>query len=454
MRFHNLSPHQWLRPKCRAENELRLMDPFEITPVSQPVTGRIRPPGSKSLTNRALVIAALADGTSELHGVLDSRDTQVMVESLRRLGLAVDQDLNRKTLRITGCAGRLPVREADLYLENSGTSIRFLAAMCALGEGRYRLDGNPRMRQRPIADLLAALNQLGAQTHCELGTECPPVIIEARGLAGGVATVETSVSSQFLSALLMAVPGARGPVEVRLSGTPVSEPYIDMTLGVMARFGVVVDTSRAGSYRIQPEVYRGGVYQIEPDASAASYFFAAAAITGGEVTVDGLSQYALQGDVHFVDVLEKMGCQVTWGADSVTLRGGPLRGIDVDMNAISDTAQTLACVAVFADGPTNIRHVDHMRLKETDRVAAVVTELRRLGQTVEERPDGMRIHPATIHPATIETYDDHRMAMSFALIGLKTPGIRIANPECTAKTYPEYFEDLAMLCHSGSAHQK
>jgi 3-phosphoshikimate 1-carboxyvinyltransferase len=425
-------------------------EPLEITPVTGPVSGSVRPPGSKSLTNRALVIAALAEGTSELHGVLDSRDTQVMVESLRRLGLGIEQDVAARTLKIVGCGGALPVPEADLYLENSGTSIRFLTAMCALGRGRYRLDGNERMRQRPIGDLLHALNQLGAETASAAGTDCPPVSVIANGLAGGIATVETSVSSQFLSALLMAVPGARGAVEIRLRGTPVSEPYIDMTLGVMARFGVVVDTCTRGVYRIRPERYRGGVYHIEPDASAASYFFAAAAITGGRVTVEGLSQYALQGDVHFVDVLEKMGCDVTWGQDRVTLCGGPLRGVDVDMNAISDTAQTLACVAVFAEGPTQIRNVQHMRVKETDRVSAVVQELRRLGIAADERPDGLTVHPGPVSPGVVETYDDHRMAMSFALLGLRAPGVVISNPGCTSKTYPAYFEDLAALCRGGA----
>ncbi|OYW23590.1 MAG: 3-phosphoshikimate 1-carboxyvinyltransferase [Planctomycetales bacterium 12-60-4] len=422
------------------------MEVLEVRPVSQPVSGVVRPPGSKSLTNRALVIAAMAEGESELQGVLDSRDTQVMVESLRRLGLSIEQDRDRRVLRVQGCAGQLPVAAADLYLDNSGTSIRFLTAMCTLGAGRYRLDGNERMRQRPISDLLAALNQLGAQTRCELGTDSPPVIVEAQGLQGGTATVETRLSSQYLSAVLMAAPGARQDVEIRLTGTPVSEPYIDMTLGVMARFGVVVDTSRPQTYRIRPDRYRGCTYQVEPDASAASYFFAAAAITGGAVTVEGLSQFALQGDVHFVEALEQMGCGVHWGSTSITVHGAPLKGIDIDMNAISDTAQTLAAVAVFADGPTTIRNVSHMRVKETDRVSAVVQELRRLGIQTDEHPDGLTIHPGQPQPADIETYDDHRMAMSFALVGLRAPGVRIQNPGCTAKTYPEFFDDLERLC--------
>lgn len=422
------------------------MDSLEIVPVAGPIRGTIRPPGSKSLTNRALVIAALAQGPSELTGVLDSRDTQVMMDSLGRLGIILQNDLPHQRVRLEGCSGHISVQNADLYLENSGTSIRFLAAMCTVGHGRFRLDGNERMRQRPIGDLMTALNQLGAKVHCEQPTNCPPIIIEAAGLGGGTTCVETSVSSQFLSALLMAAPAAQSPIEIRLSGPPVSEPYIDMTLGVMARFGVTVDTSTPQVFRIQPQVYRGGPYEIEPDASAASYFAAAAAITGGEVTIEGLSHYALQGDVRFIEVLEQMGCRVTWHSNRVTVQGGPLRGVDVDMNAISDTAQTLAAVAVFAEGPTNIRNVGHIRVKETDRISAVVTELRRLGIQADERADGMTIHPGPITPVEVATYDDHRMAMSFALIGLRVPGLRIANPGCTSKTYPGFFNDLDRLC--------
>jgi 3-phosphoshikimate 1-carboxyvinyltransferase len=423
-----------------------MLETLEIRPLLRPLSGIIRPPGSKSLTNRALVVAALADGVSDLTGVLHSRDTEVMIDSLRRLGINVEQDLAAHTLRVHGTGGRLPATDAELYLENSGTSIRFLTALCAVGHGRYRLDGNERMRQRPIGDLLAALNQLGAQATAEADTHCPPVIVSANGLPGGIAALDTHLSSQFLSSLLMASPAAMQAVEIQLTGPLVSEPYIDMTLGVMARFGVTVDHSRPSVFRIAPQTYRAGPYHIEPDASAASYFFAAAAITGGEITVQGLTHYALQGDVKFVEVLEQMGCRAEWGDDAVTVRGGPLRGIDIDMNAISDTAPTLAVVAAFAEGSTTIRNVAHMRVKETDRVAAVVAELRRLGLAVDEHPDGLTIHPAPPQPATIETYDDHRMAMSFALAGLRSPGVRIANPGCTAKTYPEFFADLDRLC--------
>ena len=425
-----------------------MTDTREMFPVDRPVSGTIRPPGSKSLTNRALIVAALAEGTSRLTGVLDSRDTQVMIDSLRRLGISVEHSPADCSVVVSGCSGRPRVATADLWLENSGTSIRFLTALCALGRGTFRLDGNARMRERPIGDLLESLRQFGVSVAAELGTDCPPVVLTSDGLRGGTTTVNADVSSQFLSAILMAAPCAASPVEIRLAGEMVSEPYVEMTCQVMSQFGVNVERDQPGRYRIRPQSYRGRCYDIEPDASAASYFFAAAAVTGGEVTVEGLTANALQGDVYFVEALERMGCEVTWNANSITVRGRELRGIDIDMNAISDTAQTLACVAPFASGPTRIRNVAHMRHKETDRVAAVVTELQRLGLSVEEHPDGMTIHPGPLQPGTVATYDDHRMAMSFALLGLRVPGIVIADPGCTSKTYPHFFDDLDRLCQS------
>jgi 3-phosphoshikimate 1-carboxyvinyltransferase len=423
-----------------------MSDVLEIIPVRRPVRGRIRPPGSKSLTNRALIVAALAEGPSRLTGVLDSEDTRVMVQGLQRLGIALAHDAAQCTIDVTGSGGRVPAAEAQLWLENSGTSIRFLTALCALGDGTYRLDGNARMRERPIQPLVDALRDCGVDVDCELGTGCPPVVVRARGLPGGSMTVSGSISSQYLSGLLMAAPCARSTLELRVSGTLVSRPYAGMTLAVMRSFGVDVRESPVGVFWIEPQRYRGREYAVEPDASAASYFFAAAAVTGGEVAVEGLTRQALQGDVRFAEVLGQMGCAVEWGPDALTVRGGPLRGVDVDLNDISDTAQTLAAVAPFADGPTRIRGVEHMRHKETDRVDALVTELRRLGLKAEEHADGLTIHPAPMRPATIETYNDHRMAMSFAVLGLRQPGVRIANPGCTAKTYPRFFADLDRLC--------
>ncbi|HVW39067.1 MAG TPA: 3-phosphoshikimate 1-carboxyvinyltransferase, partial [Pirellulales bacterium] len=416
-----------------------------------PVRGAIQPPGSKSITNRALACAALAEGVSMLTGALDSEDTQVMIAALHQLGIAIEADLPSATLRVEGCGGGIPSTGGELYVANSGTTIRFLAALVALGRGEFRLDGTPRMRERPIGDLVEALRQLGADAESEGPNGCPPVVIRAHGLPGGPAKVRGDVSSQFLSGLLMAAPYAERPVELSVAGTLVSQPYVRMTLAVMSAFGVEVPADDLSHFRLPAGVkYRGRNYAIEPDASAASYFFAAAAITGGEVTVEGLSRESLQGDVAFVEVLEKMGCRVTWGRDRITVAGGSLKGVDVDMNAISDTVQTLGAVAIFANGPTTVRGVGHIRHKETDRIGALATELRKLGATVDERSDGLKITPAALHGAAIDTYQDHRMAMSLALVGLRIGGVVIRDPGCTAKTYPRFFEDLERLT-AGSA---
>jgi 3-phosphoshikimate 1-carboxyvinyltransferase len=423
---------------------------IELQPVTSPIRGVIRPPGSKSITNRAMVMAALVDGPLTMTGVLDSQDTRVMVESLRRLGFTVDQDLAACRCTVHGLGGRVPAETADLWLENSGTSIRFLTSLCALGAGTYRLDGVERMRQRPIGDLVRSLKPLGANIRFEQpNSDCPPIVVDGSDsrLHGGATTIHGDISSQFLSSLLMAAPACSKPVHVTVEGDLVSRPYVMMTVQMMLAFGASVQyPDDLSSFFIEPQPYRAGTYDIEPDASAASYFFGAAAVTGGSVTVTGLSRHALQGDTGFATALEQMGCEVSWHSDRITVTGRPLHGIDIDMNAISDTAQTLAAVAIFADSPTTIRNVGHMRHKETDRIAAVVTELKRAGIHAEELADGLRIHPGTPQPADIRTYDDHRMAMSFSLIGLKVPGIRILDPGCTAKTYPRYFEDLAALC--------
>ena len=438
---------------------------IEIRP-SGPLCARIRPPGSKSLTNRALICAALAEGESTLSGALESEDTRVMVEALRRLGIAVTHDPTSRTIRVTGCRGRLrsidvvsdsdsrmfnswlEIRRSPVQIDvaNSGTSLRFLTALLTLGQGTFRLDGSPRMRQRPVQDLLDALVQLGGHAASELGTGCPPVILMAHGLPGGKATIAGSVSSQFLSGLLMAAPYARSPVELTVSGELVSQPYVEMTLAVMRAFGVSPRAEGLSRFLIPAgRLYRGRPYAIEPDASAASYFFAAAAIAGGSVTVEGLSRQSLQGDVAFCECLARMGCRVDYGAEAITVTGGPLVGIQTDMNAISDTVQTLAAVALFARGPTTITGVAHIRHKETDRIAALAAELRKLGADVEERADGLRIAPQARRGAEIETYDDHRMAMSMAIVGLAQPGVVIRDPGCTAKTYPDFFDDLARL---------
>ncbi|HEX4143003.1 MAG TPA: 3-phosphoshikimate 1-carboxyvinyltransferase [Pirellulales bacterium] len=423
-----------------------MIDSLEIQPLVRPADATLRPPGSKSITNRALVCAALATGSSRLTGALASEDTRVMIDALGRLGIAIDCLDAGQTLHVAGCGGKLPVAAADLYVANSGTTVRFLTALVALGRGSYRLDGTPRMRERPIQDLLDTLAQLGVRAHSEMPGGCPPVVIEADGLRGGRATVRGEVSSQFLSGLLMAAPYALSPLELVIAGPLVSQPYIRMTLAVMKSFGVAIEADRLERFRVAaPLTYRAVEYDIEPDASAASYFWAAAAISGGRVAVEGLSRESLQGDVAFCDCLAQMGCPVVYGADRVTVVGGALRGIDVDMNAISDTVQTLSAVALFADGPTRIRGVGHIRHKETDRIGALATELRKLGAKVDEHVDGLTIVPGKPRGATIDTYNDHRMAMSLSLVGLRVPGVVINDPGCTAKTYPRFFDDLSRL---------
>jgi 3-phosphoshikimate 1-carboxyvinyltransferase len=417
---------------------------LEIRPLAKPPTAIVRVPGSKSITNRALVLAALAEGNTELRGALRSEDTEIMVAALQQLGFTIEASW--PTIHVRGEAGRVPAATADLFVGNSGTTMRFLTAMVALGHGRYRTDGVPRMRERPIQDLLDALRQLGIHAYSEGGNGCPPVIVEAKGTPGGTVRIKGDVSSQFVSGLLLAAPLATGALEIEVDGPLVSQPYVTMTVAMMQQFGVEVETRSLNRLRVpEQQRYRGRTYDIEPDASAASYFFAAAAITGGTVTVPDVLGYGLQGDVNFVSTLATMGCTCRRDGKALTVSGGPLHGIDVDMNPISDTVMTLAAVACFAEGPTTIRNVAHIRHKETDRVAALATELRLAGIVVEEFEDGLTIHPGTLHGASMETYNDHRMAMSMSLLGLRIPGIIIRNPGCVAKTYPEFFRDLELL---------
>ncbi len=417
-----------------------------------PQDARVRVPGSKSLTNRALIVSALADGPSTLLGALDSDDTRVMVQALANLGITIEHVPAEDEIRVLGCGGTIPSKDAALFVDNSGTSLRFLTAMIATSQGTYKLDGSPRMRERPVADLLQALNGLGADAKSDLGTGCPPLTVTATGLDGGNAFVKGDVSSQFLSGLLMALPNSKGVTTVEVDGVLVSQPYVAMTLNVMEAFGVRPENRKNRRFNVRPGKYKGRTYAIEPDASAASYFFALAAITGGTVTVEGLGSASVQGDMGFLDVLEHMGCQVERTADETTVSGGLLKGVDVDMNAISDTVMTLAVVALFASGHTRIRNVAHIRHKETDRIGALAVELRKLGATVEEQPDGLLIFPpdgGKITAASIATYKDHRMAMSFALVGVKAGGVTIQDPGCVAKTYPRFWEDLAKVKGQG-----
>jgi 3-phosphoshikimate 1-carboxyvinyltransferase len=425
-----------------------------LQPVSRPIVGTVRPPGSKSLTNRALVVATLARGKSLLAGCLESDDTAVMVEACRQLGATIEwpadghEDEPPVAARVRGTGGQLTPGPVDLFVGNAGTAMRFLTAVCTLGHGRYRLDGAPRMRERPIGDLTTALRGLGLDVRSEAAEGYPPLVIGAAGRPGGHVVISGSISSQFLSAILLAAPYANDDVEIELTSDLVSKPYVDMTVQVMADFGVEIEYERYRRFYVAaPRQYVGRTYHIEPDATAATYFWAASALSGGSVTVAGLTADSVQGDVGFADVLARMGCRVESSADGLTVVGPDrLRGIDVDLNAMPDTALTLAVLALYADGPTRIRNIANLRVKETDRLAALATELRKFGAQVTESPDALEIVPPPAPTATsVATYDDHRMAMSFALAALKTPGVEITGAECVSKTFPDYFDCLRNL---------
>ena len=410
-----------------------------------PLDAVVRVPGSKSLTARAMVAAGLASGKSVLRDAAICDDTSFMADGLRVLGAEVDR--SGTAFQINGTVGSFRETEGTLFLGNAGTAMRFLTVAACLGQGRYVLDGSVRMRERPIQYLLDALSSLGATARSVEDNGCPPVEIEAEGLEGGVVTMRGDKSSQYFTAILLAAPYALGDVELRVEGDLVSKPYLDMTLDVMSDFGVSVQRDGYESFTVAAgQTYESRDYTIEGDWSAASYFLAAAAITGGSVRVENVSPESRQGDKGFVQVLEGMGCRSKVGPDGVEIEySGRLRGIDIDLNAMPDVAQTLAVTALFAQGETTIRNVANLRLKECDRISATVTELRRLGATVEEFPDGLRIRPGDLHGTEIDTYDDHRMAMSFALAGLRVPDVVIKNPDCVTKTFPDYFMALESI---------
>ena len=420
---------------------------IEIQPIRKPLDATIAVPGSKSYTNRALLVAAMAHGVSTLTGALFSDDTRYMSASLRKLGVKIDADEKRARFDVRGNGGNIPVSSADLYIGNSGTTSRSLTAYVSLGHGKFVIDGDePMRRERPISDLLDALRQIGVSARSQFENGHLPVIVEADGLEGGKTRLDISKSSQFLTALLLIAPYAKNGMEIEVVGNR-EMPYIAITLAVMAAFGVKVINEDYKYFRIEGgQPYQPRDYNIEPDASNASYFFAAAAITGGSVTVQHLHLDSIQGDVQFLRILKQMGCQVTTSDVGITVTGpSQLKGIDVDMRTISDTALTLAAIAPFADSKVTIRNIEHTRWQETDRIHAMVTELRKLGVPVVEHRDGLEISPASITPTEIDTYQDHRVAMAFALVGLKTLGIRINDPECVSKTFPNYFEVLKQL---------
>ena len=410
--------------------------------------GTIKLPGSKSISNRILLLSALAEGSTEIRDVLVSDDTERMLDALRTLGVVVEQ-LESHVFRVRGCGGNFPVKQADLYLGNAGTAFRPLTAVLALSDGEYKLSGVPRMHERPIGDLVEALRELGADIECMGNEGFPPLHIHPATLTGvNRVSVRGDVSSQFLTALLMSLPLLDSEVTVEVVGELISKPYIEITLAMMTRFGVAVQrdgwrsfTVKAGSHYASP-----GVIYVEGDASSASYFLAAGAIGGGPVRIEGVGSGSIQGDVRFADALALMGARieqgVNWMEASAPLTG-KLTAVEIDCNHIPDAAMTLAIVALFAEGTTTLRNIASWRVKETDRIAAMATELSKVGAKVEEGEDFIRITPpAHVQHAAIDTYDDHRMAMCFSLAAFGTEGMRINDPRCVAKTFPNYFAVL------------
>lgn len=419
----------------------------EIKPLGHPVDATVRVPGSKSVTNRTFIVSALADGCSTIENPLFSDDSYWLMQALVKLGFSVEVEDRPGTVHVEGRRGTIPRGGVDVFVGNAGTVARFLPPVLALGEGPYHVDGVPRMRERPVEDLVKALAQLGAELDYGGERGRFPLLVKGGGLPGGYARVAVGKSSQFLSGLLMAAPYADEEVVLELEGEIVSKPYVGITTEVMCAFGVEVKVDDGyRRFTVSPSFYRAREYSVEPDASGASYFMAAAAVTGGRVTIPGLGAGSSQGDLRFAEVLRSMGCAVRTEQTSIQVEGPRrLRGVEVDMNEFSDTMMTLAAIAPFADGPTTITNVWHTRHQETDRLSAVATELARLGVEVREDRDGLRIIPGPIRPDVVHTHGDHRMAMAFAVTGLAAPGIRIRDPACVTKTFPDYFHRLESL---------
>jgi len=413
------------------------METLRLEPARR-AAGTVRLPGSKSISNRVLLLAALAEGTTEIGGLLDADDTKVMREALSRLGVVFDKE------KIIGAGGAFPVRKAELFLGNAGTAFRPLTAALCFCNGEYQLSGVPRMHERPIGDLVDALRGIGARIDYLRTDGFPPLAIHPSRLETKHVRVRGDVSSQFLTALLMAMPLAGKPSRIEVQGELISKPYVEITLNVMRRFGVEVKRTGWRYFDVPAQAYRSpGSILVEGDASSASYFLAAGAIGGGPVRVEGVGRDSIQGDVRFTEVLEKMGAKVSFGEDWIEASGGQrLRAIDLDLNHIPDAAMTAAVMALFADGPSTLRNIASWRVKETDRIAAMATELRKLGAQVEEGADSLRVSPPKVllPNQKIDTYDDHRMAMSFSLAALGGVPVTINDPDCVAKTFPGYFQ--------------
>ncbi len=424
------------------------MEQLTLSPISK-INGEIFLPGSKSLSNRALLIAALANGTTKITNLLVSDDINHMLNALKSLGIAFTLSDCGTECTVVGNNGFFKNKEPlELYLGNAGTAMRPLCAALAASEGEYILTGEERMKERPIGHLVDALAQLSGDIAYLENKDYPPVRIRGKSLTGNTVTIDGSISSQFLTAILMITPLLATNTTIEIEGELVSKPYIDITLDIMSRFGVKVQNNDYKSFSVTGnQSYQAlDKYMVEGDASSASYFLAAGAIKGGKVTVHGVGKLSVQGDKHFADVLEKMGAEVQWHDESITVVGKPLTGIDMDMNHIPDAAMTIATTALFAKGPTSIRNIYNWRVKETDRLFAMATELRKVGAEVIEGEDYITITPpeSLIH-AQIDTYNDHRVAMCFSLVALSDTPVTINDPKCTAKTFPDYFDKLAQV---------
>ncbi|QJR79352.1 3-phosphoshikimate 1-carboxyvinyltransferase [Alteromonas pelagimontana] len=426
------------------------LDQLTLSPVKA-VYGEVNVPGSKSLSNRALLLAALAEGETVLTNLLDSDDIRHMLNALSALGVQYELDASRTVCKVTGVGGAFAVAEPlTLFLGNAGTAMRPLCAALAASRVNVSLTGEPRMEERPIGDLVDALNQAGATISYTKNVGYPPLRITGSPLAGGEVEVDGSVSSQFLTALLMAAPLFNENTHIVIKGELVSKPYIDITLDTMARFGVKVVNHGYASFEVKAgqKYISPGNFMVEGDASSASYFLAAGAIKGGTVKVTGIGKNSIQGDIRFADVLQAMGASISWHEEYVEVTGAPLRGVDMDMNHIPDAAMTIATTALFAQGPTTIRNIYNWRVKETDRLHAMATELKKLGASVEEGKDYITVSPnTTLNHVEIDTYNDHRIAMCFSLVSLSQTAVTINDPGCTAKTFPDYFTRFATICH-------
>ena len=424
------------------------MEQLTLDPIAK-VSGEVNVPGSKSLSNRALLLAALAEGETELTNLLDSEDIEHMLNALTKLGVSYRLSEDKTQCVVQGNGGAFNVAEPlELFLGNAGTAMRPLCAALAASNVDTVLTGEPRMEERPIGDLVDALREADAEVTYLKNEGFPPLQIKGKTLNGGEMSVDGSVSSQFLTALLMAAPLFSGDVTIRIKGELVSKPYIDITLDTMAKFGVTVENDNYQTFTVSGDAkyIAPGKFMVEGDASSASYFLAAGAIKGGKVRVTGIGQNSIQGDIRFADVLEAMGATVVWNDEYVEITGAPLKGVNMDMNHIPDAAMTIATTALFAEGPTTMTNIYNWRVKETDRLAAMATELQKLGAKVEEGHDYIKVWPTdSLKHAEIDTYNDHRIAMCFSLVALSDTPVTINDPGCTRKTFPDYFTRFKTL---------